>query len=120
MYGFLQATCCFVQLLPDSVEGQLSKWCCPAGLIAAGALQPVSLEVAQQQGEGLQLECESSNAENTAPGKHSPSPHYSLQLSSSPAAWNVGMYANSLLVRPILLQSRLHAVPLCLAHYRCK
>lgn len=39
-----------------------------AGLIAAGAVQPVSSELAET-GRQPQMDCESSNAENTEPGE---------------------------------------------------
>ena len=40
-----------------------------AGLIAAGTMQSVSLGTMEQQGVLSQVECESSNVENTEPGR---------------------------------------------------
>lgn len=40
-----------------------------AGLIAAGTLQPVSLGSMEQPAVRSQVECESSNVENTEPGR---------------------------------------------------
>lgn len=42
--------------------------CAHAGLIAAGTVQPVSSELVEQ-GVLSQVECESSNVENTEPGR---------------------------------------------------